>query len=54
MLDPRSGFPGGSAREVEPGHDVHADYPVTPGYPKGIAAYRNASCYSIPPNERPV
>ena len=54
LLDPRSGMAGGSARWIEPGQDVHADYPVTPGYPKGIAAYRDLNCQSIPPNQRPM
>ena len=46
---------GGDVRELDPGHSVHVDYPLTPGYPKGIAAYKDARCHALPPGaHRPV
>ena len=54
LLDPQSGPFGGTAREVYPGHDVHADYPVTPGVPLRVAAFRAPSCHAIRASERPL
>jgi hypothetical protein len=54
LLDPQSGPFGGTAREVFPGHDVHADYPITPGVPPRVAGYRAPRCRTIPGGRMPV